>query len=336
MTALVFGAGAIGQWLGALLHSSGSDVLLHVRPGVKQAIDELGGVVLNNAPPVAVPMSSSLDELRGKEFKTVICTVKTYAVASALKELKEAEIQFEELVSFQNGWGTDPQYVEAFPTTNFWTLTTTRAVGVDRPGFLSPAQKGGLAVAPWSSGVRGIPQCLRRVTIPLVVLERSLDLKWSKLLLNLIGNATGAITGLPPNQLAGHSRLMKAELLLAREAIAVANALGVRRSDLPGFPIKLLSTALEKMPLRLVAPVISAKMRQARGDKLPSLFFDLEEPGRPTEIDSLNGAVVQEGLATGVPTPKQDALVKLFHRCREDQELWTLLQAEPVRLLEYV
>jgi 2-dehydropantoate 2-reductase len=336
VSTLIFGAGAIGQWLGALLHSSGSDVQIHVRPRVAESISELGGIVLNDGRPVPVKVSSTDEEIRDREFKTVICTVKTYAVGSALRDLKESGVRFDELVSFQNGWGTDEKYVETFPNHKFWALTTTRAVGIEQPGLLTPAKKGGLAVAPWSSGVRGIPQCLRRVTIPLVVLERALDLKWSKMLLNVIGNATGAVTGLPPSQLASHSRLMKAELLLAREAIAVGNALGVRRSDLPGFPIKVLSTALEKLPLRIVTPMIAAKMKQARGDKLPSLFFDLEDPTRPTEIDALNGAVVQEGKEVGVPTPKQDALVKLFHRCREDQELWSLIRAEPIRLLEYV
>lgn len=336
MSTLIFGAGAIGQWLGALLQSSGSQVQLHVRPSVREGIEETGGIVLNNGQPISVPISSDAKELKGKEFRTVICTVKTYAVSSALEDLKATGVAFEELVSFQNGWGTDELYTEAFPNAKLWTLTTTRAIGIESPGRLAPASKGGLAVAPWSSGVRGIPQCLRHVTVPLVVLERALDLKWSKLLLNLIGNATGAITGLSPNQMANHGRLMKTELLLAREAIAVGNAMGVRRSDLPGFPVKILSGALEKMPLRIVSPLIAARFRKARGDKLPSFFFDLEDPTRPTEIDALNGAVVAEGEELGVPTPKQRALVSLFHRCREDQELWSLLRREPIRLLEYV
>lgn len=335
-TTLIFGAGAIGQWLGALLHSSGSQVQLHVRPSVKEAIDQNGGVSLNDSLPVPLALSTSPEELKGKKFQTVICTVKTYAVDSALRELEKSGVEFEELVSFQNGWGTDDLYPAIFPKAKFWTLTTTRAVGVEQPGRLAPAKKGGLAVAPWSATARGIPQCLRRVTIPLVVLERALDLKWSKLMLNLIGNATGAITGLAPNQLAEHKRLMRAELLLAREAIAVSNALGARRSDLPGFPIRILSGALEKMPLSLVTPLISAKMKSARGDKLPSLFSDLEDASRPTEIDALNGAVVDEGVALGVPTPKQRALVALFHRCRDDQELWNQLRRDPIRLLEYV
>lgn len=337
MSTLIFGAGAIGQWLGALLHSSGSDVKLHVRPSVAQELQANGGITLDGERTYPIPITTTLEEIASTHFETIICTVKTYAVQSALSDLKSSGVTFHDLVAFQNGWGTDDLYLDTFPEARLWTLTTTRAVGMDRPGRLSPAPKGGLAVAPWGGSVAGaIPKPLRKVSIPLVVLQRGLDLKWSKLLLNLIGNATGAITGLSPRNLAAHPRLMKAELLLAREAIAVGEAMGVKRRDLPGFPVVVLSTALAQMPLRVVGPLIGAKMKGARGDKLPSLFADLQDPSRPTELDAMNGAVVKEGERLGVATPKQKALVDLFHRCRRDQELWTQLQRDPIRLLEYV
>lgn len=334
---LIFGAGAIGQWLGALLHSTGTDVTLHVRPRVAECIRDQGGIILDGAAPLDLKLSTTLEELQGRHFSTVISTVKTYAVTAALEEIKASRLTFEQLVSFQNGWGTDESYLDFFPEAQVWALTTTRAVGSERPGNLSPSSKGGLALAPWSPNLREqIPECLKKVKIPLVVLDRGIDLKWSKLLLNLMGNATGAVTGLSPQHLAEHPRLMKAELLLVREAIAVGNAMGVQRSDLPGFRVKSLSTALEKLPLTLMAPIIAAKMKRARGDKLPSLFFDLENPTSPTEIDALNGAVVREGERLGLPTPKQKGLLDLFHRCRRDQELWSQIRREPIRLLEYV
>lgn len=334
---LIFGAGAIGQWLGALLFSSGEDVLLYCRPRVAETIAKQGGIVLNGKPPLEVPVASALKALKKKHFGSVISTVKTFAVESALEDMVKAGLTFDNLISFQNGWGTDEAYLEAFPKAKLWALTTTRAVGVEHPGRLTPSTKGGLAVAPWNTSLpREIPPSLKRVTIPLVRLERALDLKWSKLLLNIIGNATGAITGLSPGHLANQSQLMRTELELARETLAVGRALGARRVDLPSFPVKVLSQALEKLPLRIVSPLIAARLRRARGDKLPSLFFDLEDPSRPTEIDSMNGAIVEEGERLGVSTPKQRALVKLFHRCRQDQELWKQIRAHPPLLMDYV
>lgn len=337
LSTLIFGAGAIGQWLGALLVSSGTKVQLHGREAVAEAVQKQGGVVLNGGKPQQVKFSYNLEQLKGQSFDTVVSTVKTFAVESALGDLVDAQLDFQNLVSFQNGWGTEEHYLKAFPEKNFWALTTTRAVGVEGPGRLTPSTKGGLAIAPWNANpLLGIPEGLRKVKIPLARVERGVDLKWSKLVLNIIGNATGAITGLSPSHLANHPQIMKTEMQLVRECMAVGRAMGIRRVDLPGFPIQLLSGALEKLPIRVVTPVIAAKMRRARGDKLPSLFADLEDPTRPTEIDHLNGAVVAEGEKLGISTPKQKALVSLFHRCRRDQELWQRIRREPTVMLEFV
>lgn len=333
MSVLIFGAGAIGQWLGALLASEGVEVQLHGRPRVAKALAQLGGVQIDQGPPIPIPFSSEPRELKGREFDTLICTVKTFAVPSAVAEIKSLKLKFNHLVSFQNGWGTEHLYSDAFPEHKFWNLTTTRAVGAEGPGRLTPSDKGGLAIAPADESTRGLPPAqIRSVRIPLIICQRGQDLKWSKLLLNLIGNATGAVTGLSPNQYAAHPKLMRAEILLCREALAVGKALGIQRVDLPGFPIKLLSNLIETLPLGLVTPIIARKFRGARGDKLPSLFQDLEHPDKPTEIDHLNGAVVEQGKKVGVATPRHDALTRLFHHCRREPATWHQLRAEPTRL----
>lgn len=333
MSVLIFGAGAIGQWLGALLASEGVDVQLHGRPNVAQALAERGGVQLHQNAPIAIPFSSDPEELKGHRFDTVICTVKTFAVGSAVAELKSLKLEFNHLVSFQNGWGTEHHYSDTFPHHKFWNLTTTRAVGVEGPGQLAPSDKGGLAIAPYGDSAEGLPPAqLRSLRLPLIICQRGRDMKWSKLLLNLIGNATGAVTGLSPNQYAAHPKLMRAEILLCREALAVGKAMGIQRVDLPGFPIRLLSNLIETLPLGLVTPIITRKFRGARGDKLPSLFQDLEWPDKATEIDHLNGAVVEQGKKVGIDTPRHAALTKLFHQCRREPDLWHQLRAEPKRL----
>jgi 2-dehydropantoate 2-reductase len=47
------------------------------------------------------------------------------------------------------------------------------------------------------------------------------------------------------------------------------------------------------------------------------MAFDLES-GHPSEIDHINGAVVAFGRRTGVPTPYNDAMVRLV-KAREAQ-----------------
>ncbi len=309
---------------------------LHGRPSAGDAIAARGGISLDGSEPLDVPFSTSLDQLRGQTFSTVICTVKTYAVASALEELKASGVQFRDLVSFQNGWGTEQHYSELFPDHPLWTLTTTRAIGVEAPGVITQADKGGLAVAPWDpeKTTHSSPVALRRLPIPLVRPSRGIDQKWSKLLLNVMGNATGAVTGLAPKVYADHPKLMRLELLLVREAMKVGRAFGIERVDLPGFPIRAMSTMIEKLPLPVISPIVAKKMKTARGEKLPSLFEDLKYPDTPSEFDAMNGAVVRVGAELGVPTPYQSLLMEVFQRCRQEPPFWERLRNNPDRLAD--
>jgi 2-dehydropantoate 2-reductase len=336
MPLLIFGAGAIGQWLGALLASEGHEVQLHGRPRVAEAIAARGGISLNGEAPIEVPFSTDIEQLRGKAFSCVICTVKTYAVRQALEELESSGAGFGDLVSFQNGWGTEDEYIRRFPRHKLWTLTTTRAVGMDAPGVLLPSNKGGLAIAPWEhEGTSSTsPVQLRRLPVPLVLRKRGKDQKWSKLLLNVMGNATGAVTGLSPRQYAESPKLMRLELVLLREAMAVGKAMGLNWVDLPDFAVPLFCNLIEKLPLRVMAPVVGRKMRNARGDKLPSLFEDLKHPDAPSEIEHMNGAVVSEGARIGVPTPHQALLMEAFWRCRRESAFWERLRNKPERLAD--
>jgi 2-dehydropantoate 2-reductase len=336
LSILIFGAGAIGQWLGALLASAGASVQLHGRPGVAEAVAARGGIILNGSDPIPLEFSTSLEEIQGRRYSCVICTVKTYAVRSALEELRSARPSFGDVVSFQNGWGTEEHYIELFPRHKLWTLTTTRAVAIEEPGVLNGSDKGGLAIAPWEhEGTSSTsPIELRRLPIPLVQPERGKDQKWSKLLLNVMGNATGAVTGLAPREYASHPRLMRLELSLVREAMAVGRAMGIRRVALPGFNIPAFCAAIEKLPLALMAPIVGKKMSGARGEKLPSLFEDLQHPDAASEIDAMNGAVVAEGTRLGVPTPYQSLLMEAFQRCRREPPFWERLRNNPDRLAD--
>jgi 2-dehydropantoate 2-reductase len=79
---------------------------------------------------------------------------------------------------------------------------------------------------------------------------------------------------------------------LAEEAAAVAAAL---RINLPFVN-----------PWQYVAEVIAVG-----ADSKSSMAFDLES-GHHSEIDHINGAICAAGRRTGVPTPYNDAMVRLI------------------------
>jgi hypothetical protein len=77
-------------------------------------------------------------------------------------------------------------------------------------------------------------------------------------------------------------------------------------------------------------------MLSGRGSKMPSLQIDLEA-GRPvSEVEVLNGAIVQAGQQAGLPTPVNQALTCTLSRLVSRELDWQEYQRRPDRLLEAV
>jgi 2-dehydropantoate 2-reductase len=123
--------------------------------------------------------------------------------------------------------------------------------------------------------------------------------QWSKLVFNATVNGVAALTGLPHDfHFAQTDELPQLGHLvrdLVDEGKAVASAAGVALHDDP-WEMNVLATQ--------------------RGHRhFPSMLEDVEAR-RPTELESINGALVQEARRLGVPVPLHTALYRLV-RARE-------------------
>jgi 2-dehydropantoate 2-reductase len=146
------------------------------------------------------------------------------------------------------------------------------------------------------------------IGLPLRVYADYRAMKWSKLLLNLLGNATSAILDMNTLEAFADRRVFAIEVAALREAVAVMDALKIKAIELPGYPVPLLVFALRHVPIPLLQPILRRMAKSGRGEKLPSLLIDLNA-GRPqSEIDALNGAVSEASKSIGVRTPVNDAL----------------------------
>jgi 2-dehydropantoate 2-reductase len=102
-----------------------------------------------------------------------------------------------------------------------------------------------------------------------------------------------------------------------REAVAVARARGVRFETLLGLSDPLLrafSAAPE--PLARLLPRLMA-LRMGRTPNPGSTLQSIRR-GQLTEIDHLNGAVVDAARQVGRPAPVNTALVALVHRVERE------------------
>ena len=114
---------------------------------------------------------------------------------------------------------------------------------------------------------------------------------WTKFMLNCAVNPLCAITGLRSGEVGTDDAALEMQDLVLDETLAVIAAKGIALTD--------------------PDPKASIKKILGRAFNKPSMLQHMEA-GLQTEIDSLNGAVVREGAALGIPTPYSHALTMLI------------------------
>lgn len=120
---------------------------------------------------------------------------------------------------------------------------------------------------------------------------------WSKLALNASGLAYFALLRFTADQGTKHDGTMNLTAALLREVVDVANAQGIELDYDERW--ETISGAMLR-----VGPV--------RG----SMLVDVEN-SRQTEIDVINGAIVEAGKQLGIPTPYNQTMVWLIKSLQE-------------------
>jgi len=135
---------------------------------------------------------------------------------------------------------------------------------------------------------------------------------YSKLMINACINSLGAITGVTLGELLAVRKIRSIFIALMQEALAVANAMGLRVEPSTGGKLDyyqfLAGRGISKQIKRhLVIRIIGFKYRRIRSSSLQSL-----ERGRPTEIDFLNGYICDRAAENGVSVPVNRAVVGMI------------------------
>jgi 2-dehydropantoate 2-reductase len=158
-------------------------------------------------------------------------------------------------------------------------------------------------------------------------------MKWSKLLLNIIGNASAAILDMSTAEVYGNPHLFCLEVEMLREAVAVMQCQGIRPVNLPGYPVPLLAWAVRWAPGFLLKPIMRKLVAGGRGEKPPSLLLELRRSRQRSEVGDLNGAVVRAGQRNQVSTPVNRTLTEVLSELVEGRIQWDNIRRQPDVLL---
>ena len=339
MRCLIVGAGAIGSLIGHRLAGAGNEVTLVGREGYVAAVRarglglEEGGRVAwtTNLRPV-----TRVDEVAGEPFDLLLLTVKAYDTAAAAEQTAPLARRGAPVLVVQNGVGGEEIAAQALEGATILSVAITLAVEVVEPGLVRLATaRGGLGLAPTALGqsVAEYAQAFREAGFRVAIYPDHRAMKWSKLLLNIVANASPAILDMSPAEVFADRRLFALERAAFREALAVMRGLGLRPVPLPGYPVPLFAWALSSLPAFLMRPFLRKFIVRGRGGKMPSLHIDLAKGKGKSEVEYLNGAVVKYAQELGLDVPANRALHAVLMGIVRGEIPWEEYRGRPEKLL---
>jgi 2-dehydropantoate 2-reductase len=303
----IVGRGAVGTYLGDLLRGAGVDVAYAPR---------------------------ALDQVNPYDADVALIATKAYDTDGAIETLRKA-IPYPEkcvFVSPQNGVGNEERLAAAFGADNVVAAALTTPIDRDRDGNSRPAKEGGLALAPMGSNAYNwLAATFAGTGVSVKIVEDWRSLKWSKLALNVVANASCAILNVLPNRFVHFDKIFTLEIRMIREVRAVMHALGIEPIDLPRYPVRALF-GVASLPTPISRGLMAHTIAGARGTKPPSLLLDLRRAKTQTEVAVLNGAVAAAGLERGVPTPVNAVYARVLNDIAHTPPLWAKYRERPDRL----
>jgi 2-dehydropantoate 2-reductase len=319
----IFGAGAMGTVLGALLTKSGADVTLitrnksHVdglnKQGARILCTPLGKewkIPVHAITPQEMQekydliflMTKQRENMQTAEFLLnylredgIVCTTQNGLPEQKLSEILTKEKTYGAVMS----WGATFVGGGAVELTSVPSAMTIEVGGYQNDNAYTPLL---VEILSYASKVNGNENFAKAA-------DNLLGARWSKLAINAAFSGLSVVTGLTFGEVATKRKTRKLALKVLRECIDVAKAHGVKLAKMQGNDMEKLlggKTALKRFIAYLVLPFAMKKHKKL----VSGMLKDLQN-GRKCEIDFINGAVVRAGQAVGAETPINAQIVQL-------------------------
>lgn len=308
----VVGAGNVGCYVGGLLAAAGAHVTLIARPRVAEEVRSHGLTLSDfrgrrvRVRPDSLEVATEMEAAAGADV--ILVTVKSRATAEVARELARTGPRAELVLSLQNGLSNAQQLAQGLPGRSVLAGIVQFNVVAPGQGHFHQGSEGGLAVER-SLRLEPFLEVFARAGLPLALHQDLKPVQWAKLLLNL-NNAINALSNKPLKEELGERAYRRCLGAAQAEALALLDARGIAVARLTALPPRWLPRLLD-VPDVLFAR-LGGKVLAIDPLARSSMWDDLER-GHPTEVDAINGAVVQLARELGKDAPVNARLVALVH-----------------------
>ena len=296
MKVLVLGAGAMGCLYGAAFHRAGCDVVfVDVNQPHIDAINGNGLELETRAGIERLPIPALLPAQVTEPVDLVVVFTKTFHTDAALAGIAAAIGPQTWLLSLQNGLGNDKRLAAHAVPEQVMVGASSLPSDLVGPGRVRSHGDGGSKLYPAFGGdpafAQRVCELLSQGGLPAQLEPDIHGAIWSKAIFNATMNPLCALTRRTPGFLGAHEESRDLIRALVDEGVAVANASGIA---IPAAPIHDLTQV----------SVTDHANHEA------SMLQDVKA-GRRTEVDAINGAIVDAARAAGVEAPLTETLWRL-------------------------
>ena len=307
----IVGAGSIGCYIGGCLASAQVDVTFIGRQRMQQQLQS-NGLTLTDwrgrqeyLAPERLNYSLELSALANADF--ILVTVKSGDTEAIAQDIAQHAKSSAVIVSLQNGVTNGDVLRQHLPSFTVLSGMVPFNVLTKGDGKLHCGTEGNIALEDSNNSAGELIAAFDSARLSVEIYNDLRNIQWTKLLLNL-NNAINALSGIPLlEELSDRTY----RCILARaisEALTVFKAAGIE-------PVKSGKVRPKIIPLVLSLPtwlykIVASSMLKIDPTARSSMYEDFIL-GRQTEIDYLNGAIVELAKTHHQVSPVNAAIAQL-------------------------
>jgi len=311
---LVIGAGGIGGTTAAFIARAGYSIeVVDCLPGLAQKIEEKGLYVKTPKETFIqkIKAFSNIEEIKEKKDVILIAT-KVNSLQNLSTSIDPILKNDSVIVSLQNGM-CEEYLSERFGEKRILGCVVGWGATVHEPGKLEKTSDGDFVIGTLNNKGCNHFDFLKAILSQAAIVKCTDNIYgtlYSKLIINSCITTLGAICGLTLGQMLSKHKYRKIFIDTICEAVKVGRAKGIilekyaGKIDFNEFADR--TSILANLKKHLIIFIVGLKYRKLKSSSLQSL-----QTGRETEIDFLNGYIVNKARECNVNTPVNNWLISL-------------------------
>lgn len=309
----IMGAGSLGIILGAFIAEERQVDLIVSSKATSDALNTNGARVVGKINKTVNVHALRSEDMEGT-YDLILYMVKQTANDTAIPLMLDHSHDNTVVCTFQNGL-PELAVSEAFSQDRTVGAPVSWGATSIEPGvskLTTPLNEAYFALGSMThKGSKYLPSIKKILELMCTVhtSDDLLSLRWSKLVINTVMTGTSTAVGGPFAKVFDNDWALKSAAYVGRETIEVISASGVSMGSGELDFSKIFSFDDETIPeaMQSIKNLWNGS-RQAEASMRQDLL-----KGKKTEVDSINGIVVDVGKKHGVPTPMNDLIVDIVH-----------------------